>query len=180
VLCEIGDLAREAGESEMGGLLVGHVRRDVRDDDLFIEVTAQLPARCTGASATRLTFTSDTWAALGDALTQRHFGEIALGWFHSHPVHAWCAKCKPERREVCSLRAGFLSAEDRLLHRAMFPRAYSLALLVNQLTPDASSFVLFGWRRGLLAARGYHRVNAPSLVLSPSGITTGEPHALRY
>lgn len=179
VLGEIRELARAAGESETGGLLVGHVRRDEQDDDLFLEVTAQLPARFTPATSTRLTFTAETWSELGAALAERRRSEIALGWYHSHPVHAWCAKCAPERRDVCGLRNGFLSAEDRLLHRAVFPRAYSLALLVNQLTPHESTLSLFGWQRGLLTARGHHQVAEPSPLASHSDASTGEAHGLR-
>lgn len=180
VLSEMQEHARTAGESETGGLLVGHVRRDEQDDDLFLDVTAQLPARFTPATSTRLTFTGDTWAELRAALADRRQNEVPLGWYHSHPVHAWCAKCAPERRDVCSLRNGFLSAEDRLLHRAVFPRAYSLALLVNQITPTESTVSLFGWQRGVLTGRGYHRVNAPTQASGASILSSGDVHASRY
>jgi proteasome lid subunit RPN8/RPN11 len=155
VLAEYEQLCRAHEGQEVGGLLVGHIRRDVGSRDLFVHVTAQLPARHTAASATRLTFTPDTWNDLRASLALRGQGEIAVGWHHAHPVRRWCAKCPEERQRTCGLRGDFLSEDDRLLHRAIFPRAYGIALVVNDVAFAAPTFSLFGWRRGVLELRGF-------------------------
>jgi hypothetical protein len=44
------------------------------------------------------------------------------------------------------------------LHRAVFPRAYSVALVISDGCEDAGRPIwrLFGWRQGMLMARGFH------------------------
>jgi hypothetical protein len=92
---------------------------------------------------------------------------MVLGWFHSHPQLAWCRekKCSPEAQRRCAAAVGFLSAEDVALHRTMFPRAFTVALVmthsINGIRPR-----LFGWRAGSLEPRGY-RVLAP---ISPTEV----------
>jgi proteasome lid subunit RPN8/RPN11 len=158
VLDELRARTREQDDRETGGLLVGHVRRDLVQGDLFLAVTAQLPAQHVDATSTRLTFTSDTWTDFRSTLALRARQEVPLGWWHSHPVRHWCRNCTEDQRRVCSLGKGFLSADDRLLHRAVFPRAYSVALVVNDVERDDPTFSLFGWRRGLLDARAFTRL----------------------
>jgi proteasome lid subunit RPN8/RPN11 len=155
VLEEARALTAGAGPSETGGVLVGHLYRDPDRAVLFAEVTAQVPARHTEANATKLTFTPATWTEVRAALALRNRGEIMLGWWHSHPVREWCKKCPEERRRQCALARGFLSDDDRLLHRTVFPRAYSVALVASDVE-GGPTFTLFGWRRGLLEERTFH------------------------
>ena len=56
------------------------------------------------------------------------------------------------------VKHGFLSADDRALHRAVFPRAYSLALVVTDAGRGDPTFALFGWREGVLERRGFGAV----------------------
>ncbi len=154
VLDESARLTGAAGETETGGVLIGHLRRDSGRREVFTEVTAQIPARHTEASPTRLTFTAETWTDVRRALALRGRGEVMLGWWHSHPVQAWCKGCQPASSPACQAGAGFLSADDRALHRAVFPRAYSLALVVSNTGPRAT-FALFGWREGVIARRDF-------------------------
>ena len=144
---------REPGR-ETGGILIGHLRRDRESSRLFVEVTAQIPARYTEATSSKLTFTAGTWSDVQGALTLRAQDEIMVGWWHSHPVREWCKDCAPEKRAQCALAQGFLSEDDRLLHRTVFPRAYSVALVVNDLE-SGPTFSLFAWSRGIIAAREF-------------------------
>jgi hypothetical protein len=162
VLHETKALSKAAGSKETGGILIGHLRRDASVPEIFAEVTAQIPARHTAASLTSLTFTSETWTEVRAALDLRRKGEVMLGWWHSHPVREWCKGCSQESRKACAMAADFFSAHDHGLHRTIFPRAYSVALVVNDLAADDATFSMFGWRRGLLESRGFH--------LSGSGI----------
>jgi hypothetical protein len=156
VLEEAADLTRASPRCETGGILVGHLHRDRDAGDVFLEVTAQIPARHTEADVAKLTFTADTWTDVRSALELRRREEIMLGWWHSHPVREWCRECPEEKQRVCPLASGFLSEHDRALHRTVFPRAYSVALVVNDVAPDAPTFSLFGWRSGLIESRGFH------------------------
>lgn len=147
---------RVHGTFEIGGLLVGHLGRDVNGGGLLVQITGQLIARHIEADSTHLTFTSETWTEFRSALALRGANEIMLGWWHSHPVREWCKSCSEASQRDCAFRGPFLSAKDRLLHRAMFPRAYSLALVVNDIAFDTPTLSMFGWRRGEIESRGYH------------------------
>jgi proteasome lid subunit RPN8/RPN11 len=162
VLNDARSLTEHAGDRETGGVLIGHLRQanDVNDADaareIFVEVTALVPARHTVSDSLTLTFTSDTWTDVRAALVLRDRREQLLGWFHSHPQAAWCRakKCSLEQQRTCSLAAGFLSEQDCTLHRTMFPRAFTLALVMTH-TIAGCVPALFGWRTGMLAARPF-------------------------
>jgi proteasome lid subunit RPN8/RPN11 len=160
VLMEAKALSKQAGAKETGGILIGHLNRDAFVPEIFARVTAQIPARHTESSLTSLTFTSATWTDVRAALDLRRKNEIMLGWWHSHPVREWCKGCSPSSRKACSMAVDFFSAHDHALHRTIFPRAYSVALVVNDLAEDDATFSMFGWRRGLLEARGFYLTGA--------------------
>lgn len=167
VLEEVRTLTLAAEARETGGILIGLLCRDGGRATLFAEITGQIPARHTEACATKLTFTAATWTEVRAALELRTRGEIMLGWWHSHPVREWCKDCPEEKRLRCSLAQGFLSEDDRLLHRTVFPRAYSLALLANDVSPEGPTYSLFGWERGLLEQREFHRLTEDRHAVHP-------------
>ena len=156
VLDEASNLSRQAGAKETGGILIGHLHRDAAVPEIFVEVTAQIHARHTEAELTKLTFTSETWTEVRAAIELRRKGEMMVGWWHSHPVREWCKDCAPERQQVCAMASDFFSAHDHALHRTIFPRAYSFALVANDLANGEVSFSAFGWRGGLLESRGFN------------------------
>jgi hypothetical protein len=161
VLEEAKALPRAAGDVETGGVLVGKLHRDTASGDdgrreLFIEITAQIPARHAVASATTLAFTPDTWAAVRSALAERdRHDEILCGWWHSHLD--WCRlrACPPERRQTCSGARPFLSAEDFHLTASVFSAGHQLALLISD-SIGGSTASLYGWSEGLVVARDFH------------------------
>lgn len=156
VLEEAEALTRTAGDVETGGVLIGFVDRDVDRRDIAVEITALVPARHTVGHATSLTFTSDTWTDVRHAVALRNRGEQLVGWFHSHPQLAWCRKkgCSPEAQAQCASAAGFFSVEDVSLHRTVFPRAYTVALVMTHSIAGVRPR-LFGWRAGRVQPRGY-------------------------
>ena len=119
-------------------------------------------------TSTTLTFTSDTWTDVRRAVELRAGGELVLGWFHSHPQLAWCREkaCSAEEQRQCPAAEGFLSSDDQVLHRAVFPRAFTVALVM---TRSARGILprLFGWRSGSLEPRGF-RVLAEATVSGES------------
>jgi proteasome lid subunit RPN8/RPN11 len=158
VVDEATGLALANPEEEVGGVLIGQVCRDPRSRAMFIEVTAQIPAVHTQSTSTSLTFTAETWAAVRSAVDLRNKGEIWLGSFHTHPARAWCAKCAPERRAVCPLRANFFSTTDVALHRAVFLAAYCVALVVTD-SESGIDVSMFGWRRGRVMGRSFRVID---------------------
>jgi hypothetical protein len=170
VLLETLELSRAAGDVETGGVLVGRLRRDADVPEVFVEVTAQIPAPHTRPGATRLTFTGETWAAVHAALELRRQSETMLGWWHFHPDFCRLRGCPAERRKLCPGASPFFSAEDIHLHATCFPKAYHVALLLSDSTADGIAWSLFGWSQGMVAARGFH-------VLEEKGDDAHAPHA---
>jgi len=157
VLQEAATLSRAAGDKETGGILIGRLHHDSQLRAIFARVTVQLPARHVEATAGSLTFTSETWTDVRAALELRKQEEIMLGWWHSHVVgKALCKDCPVERQKNCRLSKDFYSAHDHVLHRAVFPKAFSLGLVVNDVSYSDPTFSLFGWRQGVLEPRGFY------------------------
>jgi proteasome lid subunit RPN8/RPN11 len=160
VLQETAELARRAGAVECGGILVGYLHRDSGAGEMYASITAQIPAVHAQGDRTSLKFTHESWDHVKGLLDLRRRNEMMLGWWHSHPVHAWCGACPIESRRRCPLSTGFFSSHDRALHRTVFSRAWGLGLVVNDNGDGAPTHSLFGWRHGLLQPRGYHVVEA--------------------
>ena len=164
LLDEAAALTRAAGADETAGLLIGHVCRDPNNRRVFLETTDLIPAKHTRSGLTAVTFTAETWTAAESAIQLRRSGEIMLGWFHSHPAKFWCSpNCGPEARRACPLARSFFSGEDCLLHRAVFPVAYGVALVVTH-AEAGMRYAVFGWRHGLIMQRGFHVLNASRAV----------------
>jgi hypothetical protein len=155
VLSEAEQLTRDAGAAETASILVGHLHRDP-GGELFLEVTAQIPARSAEATATKLSFGPAAWDDVRDALAIRGKKEQWLGWFHSHPSHAWCnPKCPAEERAKCPFQRSFFSADDCDVHRTVFSKAFHIALLITN-TDAGLRHAMFSWRNGMIVQRGFH------------------------
>ena len=149
---------QKAEGRETGGILIGHLRRDASGPEAFVEVTAQIHARDAKGTSDRLTFTPEAWTSVASALELRARDEIMVGWWHSHPIHEWCKDCSHESRRTCPMARDFFSAHDRALHRTVFPRAYSVALVVNDTGDGRLTLSAFGWRDGQIQVRGFRRL----------------------
>jgi proteasome lid subunit RPN8/RPN11 len=148
--------ARGSRDVETGGFLVGHLHRDSASAECFVAIVDQIPARHTIAERTRLTFTPATWAAAEADVRARGRGEEIVGWVHSHPF--FCRACPAERRATCTLDGTFFSSEDVRLHALGFAQPYKTALLLSEREDGAIEHALFGWRRGVVVARGFHEI----------------------
>jgi proteasome lid subunit RPN8/RPN11 len=176
ILEESSALALEAGARETGGVLAGYLRVDRSVPEVFLEVTALIPAQHTAAELTKLEFTADTWAAARAALRLRALDEGLYGWVHSHPSRWMCsAECPPEKRAQCPLMKNFFSQDDVEFHRTVFAKPYCVALVVT-VTDDGLRHALFGWRQGAVHQRGFHILKpASSLPFVEAEATLGEP-----
>jgi hypothetical protein len=164
VLDEIVGLTHAAGAVETGGALVGHLFRDTPMREVFVCITAQVPARHTEATAMRLAFTPDTWRDLQRDTDARAMGERLVGWWHSHPVADWNAGSSGEGSaddETLALGDCF-SEHDSALHRTVFPGAHCIALVANRLAADTVKFSIFGWHQAVLRRRGLFVAGVPA------------------
>jgi proteasome lid subunit RPN8/RPN11 len=160
VLEEAMAAAMAAGSNETGGVLLGRVATDPQAG-LYLEVTAQVPAREGLADEASFTFLAETWAAVEAALARRAAGERIVGWHHSHPRALWpCAACQcpAEQRDTCPSRLPFFSQKDVHLHRTVFQGAYNVALLLSFQAVPRPRVDLFGWCWHGIAPRAFQLV----------------------
>ena len=156
VLEEVDALTRAAEAVEAAAVLIGYHHRDRVSGDLFLEITAQIPARHSLASSVKVQFTPDTWTAVQRLIDLRRSQEQMVGWFHSHPARHWCnAQCPAEARQRCALQRTFFSADDCDVHRTVFSKASNVALLVTD-TDAGLEHAAFAWRDGMIEQRGFH------------------------
>jgi hypothetical protein len=159
-LDEAAALTRGSEGIETGGILIGHLHHDVTLPEIFVVVSAQVPAQHARGSVAKLTFTAETWSAASAAIRLRNQAEIYTGWWHSHPVREFCKDCTPEKQKTCHLAKDFFSEDDRAVMRAAFPRAYSVGLVAND-TSFGLTWSLFGWREGKIHPRGFYLLEEP-------------------
>jgi len=173
VLDEADALTLQSPKVEVASVLIGHLHRDVAGGELFPEVTALIAARNSQGTSVKVTFGPETYQAVDQAIALRGRGEIWLGWSHSHPAAAWCnPECSAEARAKCPLQRVFFSADDCDVHRTLFPRAFSLALLVTN-TDAGLVHALFSWRNGVIVQRGFHILDAhPTSSAAPVAAAT--------
>jgi proteasome lid subunit RPN8/RPN11 len=156
--------ARRAPEREVGGVLLGHLRRDREDGELYLEVTALVPAEETEATELSVTFTSATWARAREVIDVRGEGEIFVGWMHSHPFR-FCKECPLPVPKECMEKVLFYSADDEFLMELSFARPFMIGLLAAveprlQGALGHAPIKLYGWNKGLIEARGFEVIES--------------------
>jgi proteasome lid subunit RPN8/RPN11 len=158
----IEDAAR-APAREVGGALLGHLRRDEATGELFLEVTCQVPAEETTATEVSVTFTAATWARVREVIDVRGAGEVFVGWVHSHPF-GLCAGCPAKPPPECVDKVLFFSSDDEFLMEQLFPRPFMVGLLSAceprlRAALGHESVRLFGWRDGAIVPRGFEVID---------------------
>jgi proteasome lid subunit RPN8/RPN11 len=183
ILDEMMERTRAAGKTETGGILIGHLHRDGDAPEIFVETTAQIPARHTHSELAKLTFTKETWTDVQSAINLRKSDEIMVGWWHSHPFfQETCGDCQKQKDKTCKVDALFMSADDCVFHRTVFPRAYGVGLVVSNTPCQGLAYALFGWNyTGTIARRGFHVLDAVApdapTALAAIDTTGGSNHA---
>ncbi len=162
VLDEAVELAQEAPDREVGGFLLGHLCRDEETNELFLLVTAHVPAEGTEATGTSVTFTSQTWVRAREVVDWRGEREVFAGWVHSHPFR-FCAKCPNPPKPECVDKVLFFSSEDHFLMEVTFAQPFMVALQ-TAVEPRLEQVLghlpvrLYGWRDGAIVPRGFEVV----------------------
>jgi proteasome lid subunit RPN8/RPN11 len=180
VLDEALAMTEQAGNAEVGAALIGAMHKDVDSGQLYLKVTAQIPARHAVSESMKLSFTAETWSAVQAALDLRGRREQLVGFFHNHPARFWCNKdCSPEARQDCPFNTPFFSQADCDLHRVVFAQAHCIALLVTNAF-SGMKLSLYGWDRAMIIQRGFHITQpdtAQPLPLVPAASIIGsDPH----
>lgn len=164
LLEEAVEESQRAPDREIGGLLLGNVRRE-STGDLFLEVTCYVSGDGTtpSSSGTHVTFTGETFAKAREMIALRRNGgmsETIVGWCHSHPFR-FCVECPLPPPPECIAKILFYSAEDRHLMESTFPHPFMVGLL-TAVEPKLERVLghlplrLFGWRAGEIQQRGFH------------------------
>jgi proteasome lid subunit RPN8/RPN11 len=154
--------ARRSPGREVGGVLLGHLRRD-EAGELFLEVACMVPAEQTRATTVSVTFTHETWARVREVATWRGEGELIVGWVHSHPFRL-CAECPEPVPPECQTKVLFYSTDDEFLMELTFPRPFMVGLL-SAVEPKLEKALghlpvkLFGWKDGLIVPRGFEVID---------------------
>jgi proteasome lid subunit RPN8/RPN11 len=151
--------AQRTPDREVGGLLLGHLRRDAETRELFVEITGYVPAEETIATSVSVTFTTATWSRAREVIELRGEGEIFVGWVHSHPfgLPEPCPDPLPPEWPDEFL---FFSSEDKFLMELAFPRPFMVGLQTG-IEPRLEQALghapvrLYGWREGLIVPRGF-------------------------
>lgn len=162
VIDEAIEEANRAPEREVGGVLLGHLRRDRDTNELYLEVTCLVPGEETEATETSVTFTHATWARAREVIAVRGEREIFVGWMHSHPFR-FCAECTAPVKQECIDKVLFYSSDDEFLMELSFPRPFMVGLLAA-VEPKLEAALghppvkLYGWKDGKIVPRGFEVV----------------------
>jgi proteasome lid subunit RPN8/RPN11 len=163
VIDEAVEEATRAPDREVGGALLGHLRRDAETGEIFVEVTCHVPAQETEATEASVTFTPATWARVREVIELRGEGEIFVGWVHSHPF-GLCDECPAKPPPECVAKVMFFSDDDKFLMELSFPRPFMIGLLAAREPKLAAALghapvKLFGWRDGEIVPRGFEVID---------------------
>jgi proteasome lid subunit RPN8/RPN11 len=112
--------------TELGGVLLGHAYR--HGEQLFVEVTATLPAVSSDHGPVHFTFSADSWTQIHKDKAASYPNLEIIGWFHTHPA-----------------LGVFYSSDDVVVHSAAFTLPWHVGLVVDPIRNEAC---FFGWQQG--------------------------------
>jgi len=109
---------------EVGGWLIGKIRKDRQTNKKFIIIENVLPAKHTRQGSAYLTFTQSSQVSLLNNLENYFPGKHLLGWFHTHPH-----------------MGVFFSSMDAWLHENFFRDQWQVALVIEPVSSQAGFFI---------------------------------------
>ena len=110
--------------TELGGVLLGHAYRVGKQ--LFVDVTAALPAVSKDHGPVHFTFSADSWTQIHKDKAEYYPELEIIGWFHTHPA-----------------LGVFYSSDDVVVHSAAFTLPWHVGLVVDPIRNEAC---FFGWQ----------------------------------
>jgi proteasome lid subunit RPN8/RPN11 len=113
-------------EVELCGVLVGNMYHDGAAPYVLIE--ASIRGNAAVSKGTQVTFTSETWTRIHEALEKEHSDCRIVGWYHTHPGFGI-----------------FLSGMDLFIQDNFFNAPWQVAFVYDPIGGDEGVFV---WRAG--------------------------------
>ena len=143
VIADIRDHGLQTPDVEVCGVLVGNVYRDRAAPYCYVEANIR-GTRAAGRNA-QVTFTSETWTQIHEAMDAHYAGQRIVGWYHTHPGFGI-----------------FLSEMDLFIQQNFFAEPWQVAFVDD---PKGGEHGVFIWRKG-------QAVREPFL-LEPSDASAG-------
>lgn len=168
LLEEACEEARQHPDREIGGLILGDLRREPGGGQLSVQLKCLASGDgTTESSKASVTFTPESFAKARALInlraSQGQPPEIVVGWYHSHPFR-FCAECPLPTPPECVKKVLFYSDDDVQLMESTFYQPFMLGLLVA-VEPRLEAAVghlplrLFGWDNGEIKPRGFEVVD---------------------
>jgi proteasome lid subunit RPN8/RPN11 len=120
--------ARQGGNREVGGVLLGSVFLEPESKQSYIVITHSIPAEFAAEGRGHITFTRETWLKIHQIRERKYPTKEIVGWYHTHP----------------GLKI-FLSELDLFIHRNFFREPWQVALVIDP-AEDKGGF--FTWAQG--------------------------------
>jgi hypothetical protein len=140
--------------TEQAGILVGQLYHDRERQHGFLHVAAQVLADTqVKREAAAFHFRPETFLAAQRMIALRGYGEIVVGWWHSH---AWCKTCL--YAVDCQVNTLFFSDQDCQVHEAAFNQPYMVALVVGKAASKPMrepQVQMYGWHNGAILPRDF-------------------------
>lgn len=109
---------------EIGGVLVGEVKRDAAGP--YLDIATTIDALHADEKGAELTFTHATWEHINNEMDTKHQGKRVVGWYHTHPGFGV-----------------FLSDRDQFIHKSFFDQPFQVAFVYD---PKSKDHGIFAWR----------------------------------
>jgi hypothetical protein len=156
VLDKLRQDAAESLDCERASFLTGQLVR-ARAGHAAVIIQGQIPAAVeTTASKVHVSFSPLTFQAARKELESRRDGGEIVAWAHNHPPT--CGRECLMKVPACATDTVFFSSLDRVLHRASFPAAYMVALVVGKgadRRADDPMVRAYGWRDAVIEERPF-------------------------
>ncbi len=120
---EIYDHTKLHRSQEVGGILLGFLRKDEESGKRFIEVMKTIPARKGEEGVASFKFTTDALEHIHHKRDTTYPELQILGWYHSHPNFGV-----------------FLSKADQFIQSNFFPREWQVAIVVDPVRNEVGVF----------------------------------------
>ncbi|HPZ07967.1 MAG TPA: Mov34/MPN/PAD-1 family protein, partial [Candidatus Eremiobacteraeota bacterium] len=112
----------EDDKIEMGGILIGEVKKD--DYGAYLYVLANIRGKYSSSTVSQITFTQETWNYINEIKDKRYSDKKVVGWYHTHPNFGI-----------------FLSDMDIFIHENFFGNPYQIALVVDPVAEKEGCFI---------------------------------------
>ena len=148
---------------ETGAVLLGFLCACPSSGEFFVLVSEALQLQAAEATKFQLAYSMETWARIRAHLDRRRASGIqAIGQCHGHnfvPGTHTCVCERCQRRELCNLTTAFLSEEDRLFMRSVFPfLPLQVAHVFGLDARGARHEGVYTLRDGRLQPQGYYQI----------------------